>query len=248
LGLSTSRPSDKDRRIARLKRWVAAPLAAAGLAATGIVITALPLFGAKSFEVVGNHRVSDARVIREAGLARGTNVFWFRGGPAGRLLERDPWLASATVTRRLPSTIRISVVERRPSSRVHVGSTWVLVASDGTVLGFTGHKPRLPSLPATGSLTVGTRNRTLAAPARVAAGLDPWLRSRVTSVSSLPDGQLVLELTSGTRVLFGLPTQVRAKDRALTGIVRWAARTKKRFAYVDLRAPLAPVARAVAGT
>src|ERR671930_544801 len=238
-GTSTSHRSDgsPDPRSDRLKRWVGAPLAAAGLAAASIVITASPVFRAKTIEVVGNHRLPDARIIREAGLHRGTNVFWFHGSTAERRLGRDPWLASASVSRRLPSTIRIAVKERHPASRVQVGSTWLLVATDGVVLGFTTHPPPVPSLPAAGSLRLGGRSPDLAAPARVAAGLDPWVRSRVASLHPSGDGELVLELSSGTRVLFGRPTDVLAKDRALAGIMRWAAHRGKRFRYVDLRAP-----------
>jgi hypothetical protein len=244
-GTSTSRHSDnrKQSRSEILKRWVGAPLTAAGLAAAGIIVTASPLFRATTIQVTGNHHVPQTSIIREAGLSRSTNVFWFHARPAQELLQRDPWVASATVSRKLPSTIRIRVTERRPASKVRVGSTWLLVAGDGTVLGPATPKVKLPILPSVDSLRVGRKSATLAIPARVAGDLDPWLRGRVRTLLPRPNGHLVLELAGGTHVLFGPPKALGAKERALAGILRWASHEGPRLAFVDLRAPSAPVAR-----
>jgi cell division septal protein FtsQ len=242
-GASTSRlPDPRERdRTEQLKRWVAAPLTAAGLAAAAIAITASSLFGATTIEITGDHRVPRERIVREAGLDRGTNVFWLRGRSAARLLLRDPWVASATVTRELPSTIRIRIVERRPASQVRVGSTWLLVAADGTALGPTPRKRALPVLPSVDSVTTGKHSPALDTPARIAAGLDPWVRVR--TLEQAPGGRLRLQLSGGTTVLFGAPTALRAKERALGGIVRWGSRVGVHLRYVDLRAPLAPAVR-----
>ena len=247
-GRLTSRPSDRrtDARKERLKRWVAAPLVAAGLAASGIILTASPVFRVSTVQVTGNHHVPKSRLLREAGVEPSTNVFWFKASSAQTLVSRDPWVASATVSRELPSTIRIHVTERRPASQVRVGSTWMLVARDGTVLGPAGHRKGLPVLPGVDSVQVGSRSRALAVPARLAGRLAPGLRSRVRTIRSFPDGHVTLDLAGGARVLLGPPTNLPPKARALSGIIEWAARTHARLRIVDLRAPLAPAARLMA--
>jgi cell division protein FtsQ len=224
---------------------VAAPLVAAALVLLGLGVTASPLFSVRTVAVTGNARLSVARVIHEARLDRPSNVYWFHTGAAQRLLEEDPWIASATISKELPHKISIHVVERHPASRVQVGSAWLLVATDGTVLDRTGPKSRLPALPATGALTIGRRDVHLGLASQIAGGMSPWLRSKVASVLPQSGGQVVLELARGGRVLFGPPTELAAKERALAGIVRWGAQHHRRFEYVDLRAPLAPAARAV---
>jgi cell division protein FtsQ len=229
----------------RLRRWVAAPFAAVALAVLGLGLTASPLFSVDTVVVTGAARLSAPRIIHEAGLDRPANVYWFRSGGAKRTLEGDPWIAAATITRDLPHTIRIHLVERRATSRVRVGSTWLLVAGDGTVLGPGGRDRHLPTLPATAALTLGRAGPGLLDVATVAGRLPRWLSARVRSVLPQAGGGVVLELASGGRVLFGPPTDLDAKVQALSGIIRWGAHHHRRFDYVDLRAPLAPAARLV---
>ena len=222
---------------------MAAPLAALGLAVLGLGFTASPLFGVRSVIVRGNDHLGREEVIREADLDSSANVYWFRAGTAERLLRGNPWVASATVTGVLPHTVRIRLRERRPVSRVQVGSMWLLVAGDGTVLGPGGKHRPLPVLPAAGRLAVGRGDPNVAAAARVAGRMSPWLRSRISAVLPQGDGDIVLELAGGGRVLFGPAEELDAKDRALAGILRWAAWRRHSLEYVDLRAPLAPAAR-----
>jgi hypothetical protein len=237
----------REARRERLKRWVAAPLAAAGLAASGIVLTASPLFRVDRIQVTGNRHVPSPVLIHEAGVGATTNVFWFKASSAQARVSSDPWVASAAVSRELPGTIRIHVVERHPTSQVRVGSTWLLVASDGRVLGPAGTRRALPVLPGVDSIRVGARSPGLTVPARLAGELDPVLRSRVRAVRSLRGGHMALDLVGGAHVLLGSPTDMRPKARALSGIIEWAARTHVRLRSVDLRAPLAPAARLVGG-
>jgi cell division protein FtsQ len=207
-------------------------------------VTASPVFSAKTIVVRGQSHLSREDVLRLAGIGRGTNVFWLPTGRAERLLESDPWISSATIVRRYPSTIHVSIAERRPASEVRIGSRWLVVAADGTVLDWSREDPGLPALPAAGALTLGERSSALAVPVRVAAAMSPWLRSRVASILPQPSGDVVIELSSGTRVVFGPPTDIAAKERALEGVVRWAVDHHRALEYVDVRAPVAPAARA----
>jgi cell division septal protein FtsQ len=216
------------------------------LAVLGLGLTASPLFNVRTVVVTGAARVPRQQVVHQAGLDDPANVYWFHTAGAERGLQQDPWISSAAITRELPHTIRIHVVERRPTSRVLVGSTWLLLASDGTVLGPGGRHLRLPVLPSTKALTLGERSPSLVLPATVAGRMSPWLRSRVRSVLPVSRADVVLELARGGRVMLGPPTALGAKIRALAGIVRWAAHHHRRFEYVDLRAPLAPAARVAA--
>ena len=228
-----------------MRRWVAAPLAAVGLVVLGFGFTASPLFDVRSVVVTGAVHLQTAQVVRDAGLDRPANVYWFRKSDARRGLDANPWIASAAITRELPHTVRIDVVERRAASRVLVGSRWLLVEPDGTVLGPGGRHRPLPELPATTALTVGERSDRLLLPASVAARMTPWLRARVRSILSQHGEEVVLELTHGGRVALGRPTDLDAKVNALSGILRWAGRHHRLLEYVDLRAPLAPAARLV---
>jgi cell division protein FtsQ len=240
-----ARSTPKSRRDRWIRRWLVGPVVAASVVAIGIGATASPLFDAKTIVVRGQSHLSRGEVLRLAAIDHGTNVFWLPSGRAERLLEADPWISSAAIDRTFPSTVRISIAERRAASEVRVGSRWLLVAADGTVLDWARRDPGLPALPASSSLTLGRKSATLAASARIAAEMSPWLRSRVASILPEPGDEVVLELATGTRAVLGPPTDVAAKERALEGVLRWAKDHHRVLEYVDVRAPLAPAARAV---
>ena len=231
-----TKPERLERR-RRLPWWVSIGIAVGVVAGGGAGVAASPLFHARSIEVTGAAHLDRSQVLRLAGLSPGMNVLWFDAGAAARRLEGDRWIASATVTRSLPSTVRVSVTERSPAAEVKVGSRWALVAADGTILGRVSSDPGLPVLEG----SIGNA-RSLRPPASVVGGMAPWLRSRVRSVSADSKGSMVIELASGVQVLFGAPSDIAVKDQALAGILRWQAGSNAPIGYIDLRAPLAPSA------
>ncbi|MDP9342211.1 MAG: FtsQ-type POTRA domain-containing protein [Actinomycetota bacterium] len=205
------------------------------IAAGGWGVANSPLFRARTIEVSGASHLDRAQVLREAGLAPGMNVLWLDTAAAIHRLEANRWIASATVARSLPSTVRVSVTERTPAAEVKVGSRWALVAADGMVLERVSDDPRLPLL-----MTALGDRRVLAGPASVVGRMSPWVRARVHSVVPSRDGSLVVELSSGIHVLFGNASDIAVKDQALAGILRWVSSSGTKVGYVDLRAPLAP--------
>jgi cell division protein FtsQ len=231
-GPSASRRLEPRRRV---PRWGAAVLAAGVLAAGGAGVVASPVFHARTIEVSGTSHLGRTEILRLAGLAPGTNVLWLDAGAAARRLETSRWIESASVSRSLPSTVRITVTERTPAAEVKVGSRWALVAADGTVLDRVSGDPGLPLL----DTAMGNR-RHLGPSASVIGAMTPWVRSRVRSVAAEGDGSLVVELSSGVRVLFGDPSDISVKDQALAGILRWLSSSQAPVGYIDLRAPLAP--------
>jgi cell division protein FtsQ len=75
-----------------------------------------PRFAITEFSVEGNRRTSDDRVVRAAGLERGSNVFAVDLEAAEQKLLEDPWVEAVRVTRKLPSTVEIELLERQAGS------------------------------------------------------------------------------------------------------------------------------------
>lgn len=65
-------------------------------------------------EVKGRTTTSAATILSALGARRGTPIFTVDPNRARRLLERLPWVRSATIERRLPATLFVRLVERRP--------------------------------------------------------------------------------------------------------------------------------------
>jgi cell division protein FtsQ len=84
-----------------------------------------PRFAVREVDVVGNERRPDEAIAAESGIAAGTNVFVLDLDAARERLLADPWIADATLARRLPGTILVQVVERRPAALVALGDTFL---------------------------------------------------------------------------------------------------------------------------
>lgn len=127
---------------AKPSRFAAIMKDAAGLAlvvgtAVGVAygaeryITTSPRFALAEVVVDGNHFRSQTDVLSRAGLALGDNVFSIDLDAAQTKLEADPWIAEASLTRRLPDGILLSVHERQAAALVALGSDTYLSTSTG---------------------------------------------------------------------------------------------------------------------
>jgi cell division protein FtsQ len=104
---------------------------AAGLAwALRRHITTSPRFAVAHFEVTGNDRLAADAVGAQSGIALGGNVFAVDLDAARARLLANPWIANATLARRLPGTIVVQLTERRAAALVAMGDT-LLVTPEG---------------------------------------------------------------------------------------------------------------------
>lgn len=227
-------------KVAARRRKIAAIIATPVLVAVMLgSLTFTPLFGAKEIVVEGNQALSADRVASLAGIGPGTNVAHLDTEAASRALEADPWVQDAAVTRDLPSTIVVRVVEWAPVARS--GSD--VLAADGTVLpgaDATG----LPALvAATGQLTPDQ----LTVAATAAGALARVVRSRVDTVMVEPDDDLLMLFDDGVTVFYGGPGQAVAKAEALRALLRWIDEGGIELEAADVSVPSAPTARPVGG-
>jgi cell division protein FtsQ len=237
LGASPKR--DEVRRRRRLTAL--AVLAIFALLGVAYASTYTSLFGADTVEVEGASRISESRLMRMAGVQLGTNVFHLDTARAERRLERDPWIAGATVTRGLPSTIRIVVRERAPLAVAPDGR---VVAVDGVVLP-GAPSDGLPVLRATvGELSPQDEGYALDA----VAALDPAVRADVTAVLIDPSHDVRLSMKDGVLVTFGPAGDEGQKAVALHALLRWAEQQHASLAMVDVSVPSAPAATLLDGS
>jgi cell division protein FtsQ len=89
-------------------------------------------FATQQIEVAGATRLSRAEVLATAGLSLGQNVFEVSPEQAREKLSLHPWIAEATVTRRLPGTYRIQIREQQPAALLQLEALY-LVSEEGTV-------------------------------------------------------------------------------------------------------------------
>jgi cell division protein FtsQ len=221
------------------------------LASTFVVVASLfavsrsSLFALRHVMITGTAHRSVAEVRALADLPVGTNVVWLDTAGVVERLERDPWIGSVTITRSLPWSVHIAVVERSPVA-VLAGVTGLgrgeLLAGDGTLLGTAPEGTRLPTitLPPAAPATVGLPGEDGAV--RVLDALSPSVRHRIQQLDVGVGGTVTALMRGGTTVSFGPAVDLEAKARMLRRLLAWERTTRTPLRTVSLVAPTAPAA------
>jgi len=188
--------------------------------------------------VQGRRRTSRKALTRALGVRLGTPILALDLTAARQRIEALPWVAAASIERRLPDTIHIRITERRPIARWHDGKHSYLVDHDGFVI-------RQRSLKGYSSLPMVTGR---GAPQAVGSLLDllksqPKLATRIVAARRL--GQRRWDLIFDKGVVVMLPED---KPRAAFGrLARLATRHRlldRGLVAIDMRLPGRVVLRA----
>jgi cell division septal protein FtsQ len=198
-------------------------------------------FSIQEVRVQGSRAVSTEDVRGLSGVELGDNLIALATKGVEERLERDPWIESAEVERDLPRTVVITVVERRPAGWLEDPEGFVVVAGDGTILERPVVEPQ--RLPALGTMPdavePGEGIDSVAVPLRVTSSMDPRTLREIAAVT-IQGLDVALELRGGGGVVYGPATDIRAKNRALGDMLRWAAREGLAIESIDVRVPSAP--------
>jgi len=234
-------------RVRRRRRQLAGAVAAVVLAAGVAKLVNSPLFSLTSVTVRGTAVLTPAQVAAAAGVRPGQPYLAVDPGAIRRRVETLPRVARAEVRRDYPSSLRITVVERRPTATISVGGRWWRVAADGTVLEVAAGRPRgvpfVARVPVPAGLRPGTRlpaGGPLANALTALGGLRPELARLVTGVEARSIDSLEFQLRGGSRVLYGLAEAQPAKDAAALLLLGKLSRQGRKVVLVDVRNPSAP--------
>jgi cell division protein FtsQ len=212
----------------RRLRLLAVALGSGVLLVGGFVVLHSPLLAVRHVTVRGAHHVSARLVVRTAGLAGAPPLVDVDSAVDEARLAALPWLARATVARRWPDSVVVTVVERIPVValvRPGPASGYALVDAHGRVVQWVGAAPSgLPVLqapvavPAPGKF-VGAGARPGLAVADAAARALP---GRVQGVTVDPSGTVRLDLGSGVQVVVGRALSLGPKLASLRSLLAGA--------------------------
>lgn len=219
------------------------------VAAVGWLAFASPLLAVSAIMVRGARHTTPADVERVARL-RGENLLLLSTDDLERRLRALPWVKRARVSRRLPGTVAVRVVERRAAMVVAVGNERWTIDAAGVVLQRGSARRRLP-------VVAGIAARRLRPGARLAgdearAALRAYrrmparLRRRVAGVFAPTVERITFSLADRTLVRYGAAEELRAKNSVVMAVLRKLKAEGKTAAYIDVRVPASPAVSATA--
>ena len=232
----------------RMRRFQIRAAIVAGVALAVWVALWSPAFKFRSVEVAGGVHTLPRDVVEAAGLDSSDNLLSLSPERIDTAAESLPWVKSARVQRRLPGTVRVEVVERRPAMVLTAPNGKWTIDSHGRVLAVGDPYGGLPAI-ASGlpeSLTPGDQ---VSAPqlraALFAAGSMPSeLRRRVEAAFAPTTERITFSLRNGMTIRFGSARRAADKTRVITAILDRLSVTGDRPAYIDVRVPESPAVSA----
>lgn len=157
------------------------------------VLREIPWFAVRRVEISGTRLLAPHQVLAASGVESGRNL-WAEVAGVEAALRAHPAVASATVTRRLPHTLRIRIEEKRPIAYVESG---VLspVTVGGEILPVEPARLDLPVIRGDwGRATPAQRSALLAETDRLAR-TDPALLAHVSEIRGSGEQLELLVLT-----------------------------------------------------
>lgn len=205
---------EKRRRRGRI--WLVVAIVV-GVLAFGWYLTRTGLLDVDDIEVSGAQVTTVEEIVDASGIRLGMPLLEVDTSAAARRIRDLPWIASASVDRGWDGLITISVTERMQLAIVrNEAGEPMLVDAEGRVLGADGPFDGVDtSIEGVVAGEIGSTVEDAGSALEVVGLLGPGVRSRVTSIVTMPDGNIELRLRPQGVVLLGPPTDLEAKLASL---------------------------------
>ena len=202
-----------DRRMTALRRIAWALAAVVPLAVLGWVVLGTSLLGVSKVLVSGEHRLTAEQVQSAADVPKGTPLARIDTSAVARRVRALDAVASVTVTRSWPNTLKVTVIERTAAVAVQDGAKYDLLDSTGVQFDSAPTPPRgVVRLQATGDA------RTAAL--TVLTGLPTQLRRAVWIVRAASPQEVSLVLRGNRVLVWGSATDGPAKAAAAVALLK----------------------------
>jgi len=93
-----------------------------------------PLFNISNITVSGNSRLSSEQIINSSGIEEGKNTFKLNKKEVIDNIKKDSYVDSVKITRKLPSTVNIQIVERQAAFSIQYIGGYIYIDNQGYLL------------------------------------------------------------------------------------------------------------------
>jgi cell division protein FtsQ len=248
---ASSRSAKRRRRPSPVRRlqpfWLLWIVALGIGVAAATFLTSWSALYPHTVDVVGNRVVSRDEILARASIDYQKNMWLQNASAMGSRIDAIPYIATASVHRRLPDTLVIYVTERVPYAFLDAGGSRAIVDHELRVLqdgvpaalstGLPSFRIRAAQPLAPGTFVTDASAQTLRAnaDALLSAHLDP------ATLELDRFGDVTVRLRNGIYVLLGDQEKMDEKVRLIEPILTQVDRGKRPVVAIDLRAVNTPV-------
>ncbi len=181
-----------------------------------------PFFNVRTIVVQGNSLVSSQDLLALANVGVGTNIFQVSTGAIVKNISLHPLVKAVEVSRKLPNTLVINIVERKPAAMIPVQNGFVKVDEQGVFLQRSDVWPKQPlpiisgiQLPGDLNLGQAIPNPALLEALKLLLQLPKDLYSMVGELSAANRDALVMYTRDGLEIRLGGADQAQEKFSVL---------------------------------
>jgi len=207
------------------------------------------IFEVREIRVSGNNILTEENIVSISGINPGENIFKLNLKETAQRFTGIPLIKSVNLSRRLPSTVEIRVVERRACALLPVDSGFIQVDDEGVCLQkgdiqvnqlpvITGIKADIPA--------PGERiqSETLISALAVVKELSAALLTQLSEINVSEDMAVAYTLDR-IQCRFGTTDDIKQKGEVLEKLLNELNTKDKIIEYIDLSCKEAPVVKYV---
>ena len=182
-------------------------------------------------EVAGNSNTTEAAIRSALGVHEGDSIVGFSLAAARQRVEALSWVEAATVERRLPGTLVVALVERRPYAIWQHEGKFVLIDRDGKTVD-KEDVAAFSDLP----LVVGAGAAPAATALLEALAAQPLIKPRVLAAVRVGERRWNLRMKNGTDVMLPEGAEVVALAK-LADLQSSESLLDRPLVVIDMRLP-----------
>lgn len=252
--ISRNKRAARERRLAARRRKAVLVITLSAMAVLSVAFGAFSVYQSDLFKITtvtveGNDRLSDNSVRAAAAIPEDETLLRLSASEAEERVERDPWVLSATVSRRFPGTVVIEVDERVPVAMLDVGdSSFLLLDAQGYILARETPDETVTAVVIrdVGDVKTTPGARPASEPLKNAlevwSGLSPQMREMVRAISAPSVGETALITEDGIEIFVGPSVDIARKEEIAREIMTEHAGS---VVYINVRSIERPTWRAL---
>lgn len=205
-----------------------------------------PFFALQTVHVTGSDYLGEEKVLALGGIHYGTNILQLDLRRIQTSISDHPAVAEVRVARRLPSTLAVDIIEKRPVVYLTTNRGFWAVDVEGTVLYFSDSLARpLPLVTSSVPLSGINEGHTLQSPTLLAAllfvnSLTPHGKNRISELH-VNDQGIVAFTSDHITINLGSGQDMVEKAEVLDALFVRISQNDLAVSSIDVRHPRTPV-------